>query len=193
MGIRSLLVPLAAAALALATCSNEENRVDGRGYTYAVPDGWKDASDEASDIDFDVEGLLVDSAVIGDREDDFTTNVNVVREGGVPAGVTARQYGEVSLANLRNPAAAGFPPEVVKELGDIDLESLEVLPSTDVGGREAVAWEYRDSSGGGETQVRQVTAVNDGAAYTVTLTAVPGAFEDATPALDEVVESWEWE
>jgi hypothetical protein len=194
MAIRSLLVALAAVALALAGCSDEEDTVDGSGYTYAVPDGWQDASDEASDIDLDVQRILVDSAVTGAREDDFTTNVNVVRERGVPAGVTARQYGKVSLANLRDPAAAGFPPEVVQELEDIDLESLEVLPGTDLGGREAVAWEYTDgSSGGTETQVRQVAAVNDGAAYTVTLTAAPDAFEEAIPALDEVVESWEWE
>jgi hypothetical protein len=194
MAIRSLLVALAAAALALGGCSDEEDRVDGSGYTYAVPDGWEDASDEASDIDFDIEGVLVDSAVIGDREDGFTTNVNVVREEGVPAGVTARRYGEVSVANLRDPAAAGFPPEVVEELEDIDLESLELLPGTGLGGRDAVAWEYREGgSGGTATQVRQLAAVSDGAAYTVTLTAVPGAFEDATAALDEVVESWEWE
>ncbi len=194
MGIRSLLVPLAAVALALGGCSDEEQRVDGSGYTYAVPDGWEDASDEASDIDLNVEGVLVDSAVIGDREDEFTTNVNVVREEGVPDGVTARQYREVSIANLRDPAAAGFPPEVVDELEDIDLGSLEAVPDTELNGREAASWEYRDSSSGGaETQVRQVAAVRDGAAYILTLTAVPDAFEDATPALDEVVETWDWE
>jgi hypothetical protein len=195
MAIRSLLVPLAAVALALAGCSDdEEDRVDGSGYTYAVPDGWQDASDEASDIDLEVPRVLVDSAVVGDRQDDFTTNVNVVREGGVPAGVTARQYGEVSIANLRDPVAAGFPPEVVQQLQDIDLATLEELPGTNLGGRDAVVWEY--SEGGSaerSTQVRQVAAVNDGAAYTLTLTAVPDAFEDAVPALDEVVESWEWE
>ena len=195
MAIRSLLVPLAAVALALAGCSDEEeDRVDGSGYTYAVPGGWQDASDEASDIDLDLPRVLVDSAVIGDRQDDFTTNVNVVREGGLPGGVTARQYGEVSIANLREPAAAGFPPEVVEELEDINLESLEALPDTELGGREAVAWEYTDgSSGGTATQVRQVAAVSDGAAYTVTLTAVPDDFEDGTAALDEVVDTWEWE
>jgi hypothetical protein len=195
MAIRSLLVALAAVALALAGCSDEEeDRVDGSGYTFAVPDGWQDASDEASDIDLDVPRVLVDSAVVGDREDDFTTNVNVVREGGLPPGVTARQYGQVSIANLRDPAAAGFPPEVVAELEDIDLGTLEELPGTTLGGRDAVVWEYSDGgSGGNSTQVRQVAAVNGTAAYTVTLTAVPGAFEDAVPALDEVVESWEWE
>jgi hypothetical protein len=194
MAIRRLLVALAAVALALAGCSDEEDRVDGSGYTYAVPDGWQDASDEASDIDLNVESVLVDSAVVGDREDDFTTNVNVIRERGLPAGVTARQYREVSIANLRDPAAAGFPPEVVEELENIDLESLEVLPGMELDGSEAVAWEYREgSSGETATQVRQVAAVSDGAAYTVTLTALPDAFEDAIPALDEVVNSWEWD
>lgn len=196
MAIRSLLVPLAAVALALGGCSDEEeDRIDGNGYTYAVPDGWQDASDEASDIDLDVQRVLVDSAVIGDRQDDFTTNVNVVREEGLPPGVTARQYAEVSLANIRNPAAAGFPPEVVQELEDVDPESVQSLPGTELAGRAAASWEYRDRSrsGGAETQVRQVAAVRDGTAYIVTLTAVPDAFEDGTAGLDEVVDTWEWE
>ena len=194
MGIRSLLAPLAALAIALGGCSDEERRVDGSGYTYAVPDGWEDASDEAGDIDLDIPRVLVDSAVIGDRLDDFTTNVNVVREGGLPAGVTARQYGEVSLTNLRNPAAAGFPPEVVEELENIDPESLETLPDTELSGREAPSWEYKNtSSGGEERRVRQVSTVRGGAAYIVTLTTVPDDFEDGTAALDEVVDSWEWE
>jgi hypothetical protein len=193
MAIRSLVAGLAAALLALGGCSDEEQRVDGSGYTYAVPDGWEDASEEALDIDLDIPRVLVDSAVIGERQDDFTTNVTVVREGGVPARVTARQYGEVSIANLRDPAGAGYPPEVVEELEDIDLGSIESLPGTDLGGREAVTWEYRNASGGSAVQVRQVAALREGVAYTVTLTADPGAFEDGTPALDEVVDSWEWE
>jgi hypothetical protein len=197
MAIRSLLAALAAAALLVAGCSDdddEERRVDGSGYTYAVPDGWEDASDQAGDIDLDVQRVLVDSAVAGERQDDFTTNVNVVRERGVPAGVTARQYAEVSLENIRDPAAAGFPPAVVDQLEDVDLESLDALPGTALGGREAAAWEYSEgSSSEPETRVRQVAAVRDGAAYIVTLTAVPDAFEDGTAALDEVVESWEWE
>jgi hypothetical protein len=196
MAIRSLLVPLAAVALAVGGCSDEEDRIDGSGYTYAVPDGWQDASDEASDIDLDLQRVLVDSVVIGERQDDFTTNVNVVREEGVPPEVTARQYAEASLANIRNPAASGFPPEAVEELENIDPESVESLPGTELGGREAASWEYRDSSsssGGAETRVRQVAAVRNGAAYIVTLTAVPDAFEDGTVGLEEVVESWEWE
>jgi hypothetical protein len=194
MAIRSLAVVLACVALPLAGCSDEEeDRVDGSGYTYAVPDGWQDASDEAGDIDLPMEGLLVDSAVTGDRVDDFTTNVNVVREGGLPAGATTREYAAVSLRNLRDPAAAGLPPDVVEQLEAVDEESLSVTPGEDLGGRGAVEWDYRTTSSGQETRVRQLSAVRDRAAYTVTLTAVPEAFEDAVPALDEVVESWAWE
>jgi hypothetical protein len=196
MAIRSLILALAAAALLSAGCSDdeEEERVDGNGYTYAVPDGWEDASDDAGDIDLDLRRVLVDSAVIGDRKDDFTTNVNVVRERGVPAGVTARQYAQVSIANIRNPAEAGFPPEIVEQLEAVDPESLEALPGTELGGSEAAVWEYSEGSRGDpETQVRQVAAVRNGTAYIVTLTAVPDAFEDGAAALDDVVESWEWE
>jgi hypothetical protein len=195
MAIRSLLVLPAIVALALSGCSDEEERIDGSGYSYAVPDGWEDASDEASDIDLDLQSVLVDSVVIGERRDDFTTNVNVVREEGLPPGVTARQYAEASLANIRNPAASGFPPEAVEELEDIDSESLDSLPGTELGGSDAASWEYTDggSAGGAETQVRQVAAVRDGAAYIVTLTALPDAFEDGTAGLEDVVASWEWD
>jgi hypothetical protein len=41
--------------------------------------------------------------------------------------------------------------------------------------------------------VRQVTAVHDGSAYTLTLTVRPDRFDEETDALDEVVDSWEWE
>jgi hypothetical protein len=194
MAIRSLLVPLAAVALALGGCSDEEERVDGSGYTYAVPDGWEDATEQAGDLDFDLPQVLVDSVVVGERQDDFTTNVNVVREGGLPDGVTARQYADATIANIRNPAAAALPPEVVEAFEGVDPASIEALPGTELGGGEAAAWEYRQrGSEGREAQVRQVAAVRDRAAYIVTLTAVPEEFADGTAALDRVVETWEWE
>jgi hypothetical protein len=196
MAIRSLVVPLAAVALALSGCSDdeeEEDRVDGSGYSYAVPDGWEDASDEGSDIDLGVPTTLVDSLVIGERVDDFTTNVNVVREMGLPAGTTARRYTQISLANLRDPAASGFPAEVVEQMEGIDQDSIEVVWDAELDGRNAVRWNYRTSAQGKETQIRQVSAVRDGVAYTVTLTAVPEAFEEGTEGFEELVYTWEWE
>jgi hypothetical protein len=112
---------LLALALAAAGCGGgEEDPVDGRGYTFSIPEGWEDATDQAEDNpELDLGGIRADTLVVGDREDGFTSNVNVIREPGLPDGVGAREYAETSLAALREPAAAGFPPE--------DVETLEEL------------------------------------------------------------------
>jgi hypothetical protein len=192
MAIRSPLAALAAVALALGGCSDED-RVDGSGYTYAVPNGWEDASEQAPGFDLDLPRAHIDSVIVGERQDDFTTNLNVVRERGLPAGVTARQYADATIATIRNPAAADLPPEVMEAFEGVDPASIEALPGTELGGGEAAAWEYRQNARGREARVRQVAAIRDGAAYIVTLTADPDAFEDGAAGLDEVTESWEWE
>jgi hypothetical protein len=194
MAIRSPAAALAAAALLLAGCSDEEDRVDGRGYTYAVPDGWEDAGDRAEELDLDLRRVAVDSLIVGRRKGDFTSNVNVVREAGLPDGITARRYADETIARIRDPAAAALPREVMEAFEGVDPATIEALPGTELGGAEAAAWEYRQrGSLGREAQVRQLAAVRDRAAYVVTLTAVPGAFEDGAAALAEVTESWEWE
>jgi hypothetical protein len=193
MATRSLLALLALAALAAAGCGgDDEDPVDGSGYTYSVPDGWEDVSDQAED-EIDVGGFRPDTLVVGEREDDFATNVNVIREGGVPERVTAAQYGEVSLAGLRDPVAAGLPPELAEVIESLHPRQISGLRDAELDGEEAVAWDYRSSQDGRSLRVRQVAAVMDGAGYTVTLTVLPERFEDGTVALDEVVESWEWE
>jgi hypothetical protein len=190
-----LVALLAVAALVAGGCSGDDGddagEIDGTGYAYAVPDGWGEATEDA--LDLQLEGVRIDSAVTGEREDDFTTNVNVTREGGVPDGVSSAEYADVSLESLRDPAAAGLPPEIVAQVESLDVEGVRRLPGTELGGRDAVVWEYRAVSQGKATRVRQLTAVMDGAGYTVTLTAVPDAFEEGAGALDEVVESWEWD
>ena len=101
------------AVLALAGCGGEEqDQVEGTGYGYAVPDGWEEEDGD----DIEVGPFRPDSLVVGDREGGFATNVNVIREPGVPADVTAAQYAEVSLAGLRDPAGAGYPPELVETI-----------------------------------------------------------------------------
>jgi hypothetical protein len=190
MGIRSLGILLA--LVALAGCSDEDEerpQVEGSGYTYALPDGWE----EAAGTDFEVGGFRPDSLVIGERENDFATNVNVIREGGLPDGVTAAQYADVSIAGLRDPVAAGLPPEVAEMIEDIDPEQISRPSDAELGGEEAVAWDYRSTQDGRDVRVRQVAAVMDGAGYTVTLTVLPARHEEGSGALDEVVESWTWE
>ena len=193
MATRSLAPLLALAAVAFAGCGSDEDPVEGAGYTYSVPDGWEDVSNDADD-EIDIAGLRPDSLVVGEREDGFAPDVNVIREGGLPQGVTTAQYAEVSLAGLQDPERAGLPPELIDIVGRLNPHDFSETRDSELGGEEAVVWEFSGKSrDGGDTRVRQVTAVKDGSAYTVTLTVRPDRFEEETDALDEVVESWEWE
>jgi hypothetical protein len=192
MATPRLVVLLVLAAAALAGCSDEPAEIDGSGYTFALPDGWEDGADEISNLE-DETGVLADSVAFGEREDDFTTNVNVIRQGGVPPGMTARQYARICIAQLRNPAAAGAPQDLIAMLENAAPSDIDGPRPTELGGEDAATWQYDSKQGGGTTRVRQLAAVKDGAAYTVTVTALPQTFDDGAAALDEIVESWEWE
>jgi hypothetical protein len=193
MATRSLAALLALAALAAAGCGEGDDPVEGAGYTYSVPDGWEDVSDEADD-EIDIAGMRPDSLVAGEAEDGFAPDVNVIREGGLPAGVTTAQYADVSLAGLRDPAGAGLPPELVDIVDRLGPHDFSEPQDSELDGEEAVVWEFSGKSrDGGDTRVRQVTAVHDSSAYTLTLTVRPDRFDEETDALDEIVDSWEWE
>jgi hypothetical protein len=192
-------VRLAALALALmaasAGCGDEVERVDGRGYSYSVPDGWEDATEEAEDspeLDLGA-GIRADTLVVGDREDGFVSNVNVIREPGLPEGITAREYAEVSLTALRDPAASGFPPELVETLENLKPRRIGEIRDTELGGEDAATWDYTSNQEGRVLRIGQVAAVMDGTAYSVTLTAVSERFEEELGAFDEVLESWEFD
>jgi hypothetical protein len=188
-----LLTLLAALALGAAGCGGDDDPVEGAGYSYSVPDGWQDVSDDADD-EIDIGGLRPDSLVVGEREEGFAPDVNVIREGGLPAGITTAQYADVSLAGLKDPERAGLPPELVDIVGKLEPHDFSETRDTELDGEEAVVWDFSGKSrDGDDTRVRQVTAVRGRSAYTVTLTVRPDRFEDETDALDEVVESWEWE
>ena len=192
MATRSLAALLALAALAAAGCG-EDDPVEGAGYTYSVPDGWEDVSDEADD-EIDIAGMRPDSLVAGEAEDGFAPDVNVIREGGLPADVTTAQYADVSLAGLRDPAGAGLPPELVEIVDRLGPHDFSEPQDSELDGEEAVVWEFSGKSrDGGDTRVRQVTAVHDSSAYTLTLTVRPNRFDEETDALDEIVDTWEWE
>ena len=194
MAIRRLLLPLAAVALALAGCSGDDDAepVEGTGYTYSVPDGWEDVSGPAEE-EIEIGGFRPDTLVIGESEDDFATNVNVIREDGLPSGVTAAQYADASLAGLRDPVGAGMPPEVAQAIEDGNLKQISEPRDAELDGEEAFAWDYRGTQDGRDVRVRQVAAVMDGAGYTLTLTVLPDRFDEGSEALDQVVESWDWE
>jgi hypothetical protein len=195
MAIRRLLALLALAAVALAGCSGgdeDEEQVQGTGYTYSLPDGWEDVSDPAEE-EIEVGGFRPDTLVVGEREDDFATNVNVIREAGLPDGVTAAQYADASLAGLRDPVGAGMPPEVAQAIEEGNLRQISEPRDAELDGEEAFAWDYRGTQDGRDVRVQQVAAVMGRAGYTLTLTVLPAQFGEGSEALDQVVESWSWE
>jgi hypothetical protein len=168
--------------------------VDGRGYAYDVPDGWDDATDEAEDNpELDLGGIRADTLVVGEREDGFTPNVNVIREPGLPEGVGAREYAEASLIALRDPAAAGFPPEVVETLEQLRPRQITPVGDAELAGEEAATWSYRTDQEGRAMRIRQLASVKDGTGYSVTLTVTSDRFEDELGAFEEVLETWEWD
>jgi hypothetical protein len=196
MGTRSLAALLVLAALAAAGCGGDDgDPVEGDGYSYSTPDGWDDFSERAEEEDeLSFRGIRPDTVVVGETEDDFATNVNVVvQDGGLPGDITARQFADANIAGLRSPAQAGLPPQVARSIEALDVRDVSRPEDAELGGEEAVAWEYRTTQGGRDLRVRQVVAVMDRSGYTVTLTALPTQFDDGVDALDQVAESWEWE
>ena len=194
MAIRSLPAFLAVAAVALTGCSGGDeggDPVEGTGYTYSLPDGWEDFSDRAEE-EIDVGSFRPDTLVVGESDDDFATNVNVIREDGLPNGITAAQYADASLAGLRDPVGAGMPPDVAEAIEDGNLRQISEPRDAELDGEEALAWDYSGTQDGRDVRVEQVAAVMDGAGYTLTLTVLPNRFDEGDEALDQVVESWEW-
>jgi hypothetical protein len=199
--MRTLRGFLAVACVALAAtaggCGDDDDedqaRVTGKGYSYAVPDGWRDISEEAPDVPgVEVAGITPDTAVIGEREDGFATNVNVIREGGLPPGVSSSQYADITIAVLRDPAASGFPPEFVEAIERIQPREISEPRDTELGGEPAVAWDYTSTQQGEDLRIRQVASVVDDAGYTVTLTSRPDQEEEGVEVFDELVDSWRW-
>ena len=184
---------LAALALAVAGCGgDDDDPVEGTGYTYSVPGEWEDVSERAEE-EIEVGGYRPDTLVVAEGEDGFATNVNVIREDGVPERITAAQYAEVSVAGLRDPVAAGLPPELAQAVEALNPTRISEPRDAELDGEEALTWDYHSVQGGREVRVRQVATVMDGAGFTVTLTVLPDRFEEGAGALDEVVESWSWE
>lgn len=181
-------IPLVAAALALGACGGDDDadRVSGDGYSYELPGGWDDRSDAAGDIS--AAGFQPDTIVADDPVEGFTPSVNVVRETSLADDVDVEDYVELSRRNLSDPEALdqlgleGFAPQLEDEVRETDLD-----------GEEARSFDYTADQQGKEVAFRQVYALRDGTAYVVTYTALSDRFEGGADALEDVIDSWEWE
>jgi hypothetical protein len=171
----------------------DRDRIVGRGYTYALPDGWRDISEKTPDVPaLEVAGIRPDTAVVGLPEGGFATNVNVIREGGLPPGITTSQYAEISIAVLRDPAASGFPPEFVEAIERIQPRDISEPSDSELSGEPAAAWDYTSTQEGRVLRIHQVASVVEDAGYTVTLTSLVDQEEEGLDTFEELIDSWRW-
>jgi hypothetical protein len=180
-------VGLVIAAVAIGACGGDDGeRVDGDGYSYELPGGWDDRSASADEIS--AAGFQPDTIVADDPVEGFTPSVNVVRETSLADDVDVNDYVELSRRNLSDPQALeqlgleGFEPQLEDEVREGELD-----------GEDSSSFDYTANQQGKEVAFRQVYAIRDGTAYVLTYTALRDRFQDGTDALDEVIDSWEWE
>ena len=173
---------LTAAALALVGCAGDST-VEGSSYSFEVPDGWSQGSDE------EVETIapLADTIAQGESVDGFATNINVIATGQVPADIDLEAEvlaGAEALAD--DPEVFGLPPGTV-------VETVSDFEETELGGETALEYAFETDTGDQVLLQRQITAISpDGLAFTVTASAVEDT-TDRDAAFDQAVSSWEWE
>ena len=143
--------------------------VDGTGYRFTAPQGWRDASAALQGS-----AIRVDRVYAGPARDGFTTNVTVVRE--TPRGVT---LAAVEPAFRRQASALA------------DDAGVSRTQRRTLDGAPARTWTYRLRQGGGRQ--RQLFAVRDGALYTLTFSAAARSFAAQERVFTRILASWRWE
>ena len=173
-----------AAVMLLTGCSvggdDGGKTVEGTGYEVTVPDGWDDESSRGEDIE--IEGFSPELILTGEREDSFTTNVNVVVSKSAGLSLDDQVEGE------RRVLEGG-------RLGDTELPAASELTPVErisVDGVDARAYEFELESDGTRSRARQVVALNGGNVYAITFTTLPDRFEDDVGVFDDVLDSWTW-
>ena len=179
---------LAALAL-LAGCGDDEGDAgkafEGKGYEVTVPEGWDDQSSKREQLS--VGDFTPDLVLTGEREDGFTTNVNVVLTEGVTRSLDAQTRAERQLLERGGPVG-----------DDVELQPAENLTPTEeltLGDKQARAYEFELDlpQGDRSARLRQLIAIHEGTGYAITLTANPDRFEQDRDDFEAILESWRWE
>ena len=172
-----------AVALSALGCGEDDagKVVTGTGYEVTVPDGWRDRSEEGEDVE--VQGFSPDIVLIGERDDGFTTNLNVIRTPGVTRELDAQTRLERRLIERGGaPGAAELRP----------AQNLTPVERTELGGEDARAYEFEIRDGERRIRVRQLLAIREEVAYFATLTTAPGRFDEDRDDFESILESWTW-
>ena len=183
---RVLLLPIL--LLALAGCGEDEaEEISGTGYSYEVPGGWEDVSDDA---EFEAAGFNSDSVVRGESSEGFASNINVVRETSLASDIDIDEYTEAGLRLLKEPELLTGEAREIFE--GIDAKDFSDTTKVELDGADARSTDYSSEQGGRSLRLRVVSAIDDDTAYNITFTALRSHFEDDVEALDEIVDSWRW-
>lgn len=147
--------------------------IDGDGYTYAIPDGWEDVSDDPA-------SAQADSAVrVSDPTAAFGTNVNVIV--GASQCVSAGEDIETGRDCFKQ-EIEGLVDSPVEELSDITIDGETAIGQT------------ASTEQQGETLVfTQYFAAHEDNVFVVTLTAPQSEADAGASALDSIISSWAWE
>jgi hypothetical protein len=148
--------------------------VTGNGYSYTLPDGWSDVTEEAvSTLDPDIDTASAPS----DSLDRTPANLLV--------SISSAQ-GATVAGELRSEWEAG----IAEDTGVTPTP----IPAPDVGGLEtaAIQTEQVNSSGTPVIQVGYLT-ISGGQAYAIFFTTTERTQAENQAAFDELIGTWQWE
>jgi PsbP len=144
--------------------------IEGNGYSYAIPEGWDDATEDASGT----EGI--DSAVRADDDD-----------GGFRSNV---------LVEVQPAAGASDPQEIRAQweanIGGAVDATPEQIASATIDGQEALGVRVETEREGISVVQYAYLAINEGQIYSIAMSANLEAEDEATEELNQLLDSWSW-
>jgi hypothetical protein len=172
------------ALLLLGGCGGDDagKVVEGGSFEVTVPSGWDDDSEKGDEVEY--EGFTPDVLLTGDRDDGFTTNVNVIRTENAGLGLDGQVRAEREVLEAGRLPGSNAEPRPVEGLTPVERIS--------VAGNPARAYEFEVEQEGKTLGLRQVIVLHDGGSYAITLTAAPGRLDEERDALDSILASWRW-
>lgn len=155
--------------------------VDGDGYAYELPEGWRVATtDEASE-------QFSTAIVEVDPEGDFAVNLNVIVQSGVGDSVGLEDFVAGGIDQVESdPASTGLP-------ADADVQITEDPGEATLDGEDALEYAFHTELSNGTFEERQLTTIHEGDGVIVTLTAGEDELEAASAAFEDVVSTWAWD
>lgn len=144
------------------------DRIEADGFSYAVPQGWKENKGGA--------GAALSLAIDTTDKDGFADNVNVVSDPTI-VNVSGKQLEDA----------------LVKVLERANAQEVEVRDPLTIDGQEAVHSTALFNLNGNEYRVEQYTLAVDGKGYVITFSHNKDLSEADRDAVDQsILASWSW-